>query len=154
MVCTVSSLSVYVLCEDFPLWLLVLDRSICSHLYLGMCEKREDIEVYGEEFNKILEHVGTNHITLLKDESPPVNTISLAHGSYPYLKALVHNLPTRSYLLLDTPWRKRSLPKPIFSIQWFTSSSTEFGCAVDFRFFLGVKGMTRPDSRTHIRRSL
>ena len=154
---SVQGESVYIVSEDFPLWLLALTPLVCDHVFFGGVGGVEDLGVSDDLMGLVLKaigNIGWDHVSFIEHKIPPDNSVGLAYGSLSFLKNVFLTLPSRSYLLLSSAWRRRSFPKTDLKIKLNILSSVDFGSPVDFTVLIGVKGSLSIKSHTNLRRAV
>jgi hypothetical protein len=104
---TVQPRTFALLFKDFSSWLLSLERSFCSHLYILGWESAGALKLYLEVaetpvvlVHRAIAHLGLAQVTYCSGVSPPVGTLILVSGPSAFLVAVSNRLDTAPALFL------------------------------------------------------
>jgi hypothetical protein len=149
--------------EGLPLWLLSLDRSFVSRVYICGFESSSELLCYLQNkeldpflITKAAARLGLVRIEYLGLRSPPQDAIKLVSGAPPFLISEANRLGRSVALYLSSSELKRSykfLPKVV---SWHRCRHESFGGCTTFTALLGVGGIItgyRPVT-TSIRRTI
>jgi hypothetical protein len=133
--------------ETVPVWLLVLEPSICSGVYFrGFDTAHNFLEIVKGRgvgptlFNRAVSQLGVGHVHFDGSVPPPEPLTTLISGSYPFLQeAAAVVCSRRTLLVLDEPWRGKT-PTSVNQVSWKRVRPTHFGGSICYPVLVGFSG--------------
>lgn len=148
--------------EGLPVWLLSLERTLASKVYICGCASGSELIQYLVTnqidpllITKAVARLGLSRLVYLGLESPPKEAIKLISGDIPYLISEARRLGSSTALYLSSTSLSKShtgLPK---LVDWHRYRHASFGGCTTFTALLGVGGLVNYSPVvTSIRRTL
>jgi hypothetical protein len=141
----VTPVPFYLIFEKAPVWLLALEPSICSGVYIGgVSSPKELLELLASRgcdptlYNRTVARLGVGRIHYCGSTPAPDIATTLISGSYPFLQQVASvSWVGRTLLVLDEPWRGKA-PKSLHEVSWRRLKPTQFGGSTNYPVLLGT----------------
>ena len=149
-----------ILDSKFPIWLSALSPIRVRNLVLLEVKSVDkfmlDLEKWGNsvQLQEKIRLIGAANVIPSSIQSVNPDCFLLISGNFNKLQLISSLISNKAYFLLDSPWRRRSLPSPINNVKWKRLSATQFGAPVQFTILVGWRGFDLNIQDTKIRRSI
>jgi hypothetical protein len=144
----VTPVPFHLIFEMAPVWLLALEPTICSGVYISGVSSAHDLLGLLDErgcnptlYNQAVLWLGVGRVYYCGSTPAPELAATLSSGLYPFLQqaALVSRVGRGTLLILDEPWQGKT-PKSLHEVSWRHLKPTQFGGSTNYLVLLGTSG--------------